>query len=260
MPTEAPNRFFLRSAAGYLSAITLLGIGWAATAWLLDNPVLPPPQAVLVRWMQLWPFVLWPHTNASLFRILSALGAAVCVALPTALVLHLLPQARWIGKPLLYLLYPIPKIALLPVILLLVGIGEPARVFLLWLVLFFQALVALYDGLNSVPAEYLLSLRSLGGRRRHVVRYVLIPAILPQLLSALRVGTATALAVLFFAETFFTSRGLGLFIVDSWMKAAYPDMLAGIVTMATVGIALFALIDLAQRLLCGWQSAGSNRG
>ncbi|MFW6252548.1 MAG: ABC transporter permease, partial [bacterium] len=67
-------------------------------------------------------------------------------------------------------------------------------------------------------------------------------------LTGLRIGTGTALTVLFFAETFFTQHGLGFFIIDSWSKVAYVDMMAGIVTLSLVGIVLFVILDLLEYL------------
>ena len=130
--------------------------------------------------------------------------------------------------PFAYLLAPVPKIALLPVIMLLVGLGEASRVIVVFLVLFFQFLVAARDGARAVPEAYYLSLASLGARPRHLLRWVTWPAVLPALFTALRVGIATALAVLFFAETFGTRWGLGYFVVESWMRMAYPDLYAGV--------------------------------
>ncbi len=82
---------------------------------------------------------------------------------------------------------------------------------------------------------------------------MLWPSLLPALLAALRVGSGTALAVLFFAETFFTRYGLGGFLVDSWMRAAYVDLFAGIVGLGLLGLLLFAAIDLAERRFCRWR-------
>jgi NitT/TauT family transport system permease protein len=90
------------------------------------------------------------------------------------------------------------------------------------------------------------------------LRFVVLPAILPAVLTALRIGSGTALAVLFFAETFFTELGLGIFIVDGWMKASYADMLAGIVAIGLLGLLLFTVLDRAQRLLCRWQRRGGS--
>ena len=92
------------------------------------------------------------------------------------------------------------------------------------------------------------------GTRFDRLRYVVWPVVVPGLLTALRVGSGTALAVLFFAETFFTRYGLGFYIVDSWMKLAYPDMFAGIVAMSLLGLGLFSVIDAVDRRVSRWRS------
>ena len=162
-------------------------------------------------------------------------------------------------SPVLYVLYPVPKIALLPILMLLFGLGDSSKVVIVFLVLFFQVLVAVRDAAREVPRPFLLSLRSLGGTRRHAIRYVFAPALVPALLSSLRVGTGTALAVLFFSETFGTSVGLGWFVMESWMRMSYVDMFAGILCLGLVGLAAFLVIDALHRRLCRWQagSAGS---
>jgi NitT/TauT family transport system permease protein len=127
---------------------------------------------------------------------------------------------------------------------------------IVFLVLFFQVLVAVRDAAREVPLPFLISLRSLGGTRRHALRYVLAPALVPALLSSLRVGTGTALAVLFFSETFGTSLGLGWFVMESWMRMSYVDMFTGIFCLGLLGLAIFLLIDVLHHRLCRWQ-AGS---
>jgi ABC-type nitrate/sulfonate/bicarbonate transport system permease component len=82
---------------------------------------------------------------------------------------------------------------------------------------------------------------------------VLLPALMPALLSSLRIGTGTALAVLFFAETFGTTHGLGWFVMESWMRMSSIDMFAGILCLALVGLGLFLGIDAVQKKLCRWQ-------
>lgn len=236
-----------------LSAPLLIIAIWAGSAALLSNVVLPPPTAVLRRFGELAGESLLPHAGASLLRVVTALGAAILLALPLGVLLGRVSWARRLLTPTVYLLYPIPKIALLPLVFLLAGVGEAARVLLVWLVLFFQVLVAVRDAAASVPEGYRRSMELLGGRKGDYVRFVLLPYILPALLTALRIGSATALAVLFFAETFFTDRGLGFFIVDSWMKASYVDMTAGIVAIGILGFLLFVLLDGAQRYFCSWK-------
>lgn len=81
---------------------------------------------------------------------------------------------------------------------------------------------------------------------------MILPAIAPNLLTALKISTGTSLSVLFFAENFATTKGLGYFIMDSWMKLAYVDMFAGIVMMSLLGVGLFNFIELLEKRFCSW--------
>ncbi len=240
-------------AASLAAAALAVTAAWWLLALLLASPVLPAPNVVLTRLVTLGPGVLLRHAAASLLRVAGALLLAAVPAVPLGMMMGRLPRFDRVLAPVTYLLYPVPKIALLPIVFLLVGIGDLARVTIVALVLFFQILVAVRDATRSIPAPYLTSIASLGGTRLQALRFVLFPAILPELLTAVRIGTGTALAVLFFAETFFTNYGLGTFIVESWMRVSYADMLAGIVVMGLLGLFLFGLIDLTERRLCPWK-------
>lgn len=240
-------------AVSLAAAAAAVVLAWWILALILASPVLPVPYEVVERIVTLGPAVLLRHVAASLFRVAAAMVTAAVPAVPLGIAMGRLPRVDRVLAPVSYLLYPVPKIALLPIVFLLVGIGDPARVTIVALVLFFQILVAVRDATRSIPSAYLTAFASLGGNRRQALRFVLLPAILPELLTAMRVGTGTALAVLFFAETFFTNYGLGTFIVESWMRVSYSDMLAGIVVMGLLGLLLFGLIDLAERWLCPWQ-------
>ena len=192
----------------------------------------------------------------SLARVGAALAAALVTAVPLGIGLGRCRSLDRLLSPIAYLSYPVPKIALLPVIMLLFGLGEWAKGIVIFLVLFFQILVTVRDAARAVPDTYVLSIRSLGATRPQVWRHVLWPALLPSLLSSLRIGTGTALAVLFFAETFGTNVGLGWFVMESWMRMSYVDMYAGILCLALLGLALFLAIDLIQRWSCRWQAPG----
>jgi NitT/TauT family transport system permease protein len=192
------------------------------------------------------------HVLATLGRAVAAIAAASCLAVPAAILMGRSPTADALLGPAAYLLYPVPKIALLPVALLLLGLGNLTRIFIVALVLFFPILITVRDAVQSLDAGYFLSIRSLGARPRHVLRFLLVPALLRPLFTALRIGIGTALAVLFFAETFFTRYGLGYLIIDSWMRIAYDQMFAGILAMSVLGLALFALLEALERRLCRW--------
>jgi NitT/TauT family transport system permease protein len=196
------------------------------------------------------------HMLVSGGRVVSSILLAVALAVPAGLALGLSPAADRLAKPLVYLLYPIPKIVFLPVILLLLGIGNASKVLIIAMVLFFQVLVVVRDEAAGLRPELIASVRSLGAGRRAIFRYVYLPACLPAVLTALRVSIGTAIAVLFFAESFATTSGLGYYIiVETWGRLAYPEMYAGVVAMSLLGLLLYIAVDRLQRRLCPWLAA-----
>jgi NitT/TauT family transport system permease protein len=227
-------------------------VPWWILAVILADPILPPPPQVFGRFFTLFFDSLWLHAAASLVRVIAALALAALLAVPLGIVVGRSRTLDTILAPPAYLLYPIPKIALLPILLLLVGVGELTRVLLVFLVLFFQVFLAVRDGARRVNPHQIRSIDSLGGDRWDRFRFVVWPSVVPRLLTALRVGSGTALAVLFFAETFFTRFGLGFFIIDNWMKFSYIDMYAGILTISLLGLGLFAAIDRLERHVTRW--------
>jgi NitT/TauT family transport system permease protein len=241
---------------GFVGGMAALAAAWWAMSVLVPGGFLPGPGVVVVRFLALFPGALAAHSAASLARVAAAVVLSLLTAVPAGVAIGRWKALDRILSPVLYVLYPVPKIALLPVLMLLFGLGDSSKVVIVFLVLFFQVLVAVRDAAREVPLPFLISLRSLGGTRRHALRYVLAPALMPALLSSLRVGTGTALAVLFFSETFGTSVGLGWFVMESWMRMSYVDMFAGIFCLGLLGLSMFLLIDFLHHRLCRWQ-AGS---
>ena len=235
-----------------IGAASLLGI-WFLLSVVVGSRIVPPPQEVFLVILRLFPTVLSKHLGASFLRVLGALALSAATAVPLGLVMGRNSLVDRALSPIAYLLYPVPKVALLPILLILLGAGDVTRVVLVALVLFFQMLLAVRDGVRRIDSRFFLSIDSLGAGSWDRLRYVIWPAVFPRLLTALRIGSGTALAVLFFAETFFTRYGLGFFIVDSWMKLAYPEMLAGIVMIALLGLFLFSVIDRLEARFTRWQ-------
>jgi NitT/TauT family transport system permease protein len=121
------------------------------------------------------------------------------------------------------------------------------------LILFFQILVVVRDEAANLRPELIASVRSLGAGRRALLRFVYLPACLPSVLTSLRVSIGTAIAVLFFAESFATTSGLGYYIiVETWGRLAYAEMYAGVVGMSLLGLALYLVVDRLQRRMCPW--------
>ena len=137
--------------------------------------------------------------------------------------------------------------------LVLLGLADAPKIVLIAITIFFQVLVTVRDAAKTVPDAAILSVRSLGATRFDVHRHVVVPATLPELFTALRISSGTAIAILFFAEAIAGRTGLGYFIVDSWAMLNYPRMFAGIIAMAVLGVLFYEFFDLLERRLARWR-------
>ena len=225
---------------------------WAGLAYLLAMPVIPSPEQVALRLAAKFPETIAVHAGYSLMRIVLGLFAAVAVGYPVGVLMGHFPRVNRLFAPILYLTYPVPKIALLPVVMLLFGVGETSKLLLVFLIIVFQVIVGVRDAVAAIPSETYAPLRVLGASFPQVVRHIIVPASLPKFITAVRVAMATAISVLFFTETFGTQYGIGCYIMDAWLRVNYLDMYAGIVVLSTMGLMLFILLDFAERRLCAW--------
>lgn len=237
---------------GCLLAVCGLLIFWELLSLAMDNPALPNPYSALTTFIRVFPSTLWVHFLVSTYRVFASLVLGTLIAFPLGVYLGRENRLDRYFAPLLYLLYPIPKIALLPVIIVIFGLGDVSKIFTITLILFFQILVTTRDAAKKVHPNSIVSIRSLGANQRDVYWHVIIPACLPDIFTAVRIGLGTAIAVLFFMESFATFQGLGYYIFDAWSRIDYPEMFAGILGMSILGLLLFLLVDFLQRLLCPW--------
>jgi ABC-type nitrate/sulfonate/bicarbonate transport system permease component len=237
-----------------LLGLVMFFILWQILAWIVHLPILPSPVTVLPIFFRLIFKELGQHFLASTCRVLAAVILAVVTAVPIGLILGQAPRLNRIFEPLIAITYPIPKIVLLPVIYVLMGITDISKVFLIALIIFFQILVVVRDEAANLPPELILSVRSLGAGRRALFRYVYFPASLPAVLTALRISVGTAIAVLFIAEQSLTSYGLGYYIVvETYQVLQYPEMYAGILAMSLLGLLLYFIISTIEFRVCRYQ-------
>lgn len=233
-----------------LAAFALL-IVWELAALILNRDILPPPTTVLVAFVTQLPRSLGWHFLVSAWRVVASIALSVVLATPAGLALGQYPQVNRFFAPVIYLTYPIPKIVLLPIVILFLGIGDASKIAIIFLILFFQVLVVVRDQASAIRQELVYSVRSLGAGRRALLRFVYLPATLPAVLTAIRLSIGTAVAVLFFTESFATNAGLGYYvIVDTFQRVAYPEMYAGIVAMSILGLLLYFIVDYLERALC----------
>ncbi len=239
---------------------TLMAVGvifgtWYVLSFFFETPILPFPHLVFSALPTSVKKGLGEHFGVSSYRILLSLAWAMITAVPLGLYLGRRKRIDEFISPMIYLLYPIPKIVFLPLVLLLFGLGDLSKIFILFLIVFFQILVTTRDAAKGIDEEQILSVLSLGARPTQIFLHTLFPACLPKILTSLRISIGTSIAVLFFVESFATENGLGFFIMDAWSTLDYLTMYTGIMAMGVLGVLLYEGVDRIEKKYCRWMFA-----
>lgn len=231
----------------------ILLLCWQAASLLLNTMALPQPWLVFQHVAaRVTDGSILDDLIISTIRALLGIAMALAAAVPLGLATGAEPLLRKRISPFIYLLYPIPHVVLLPLIIILFGIGNFSKIFLIALIVFFQILVTTRDAAKNIHRNYYLSMQTLGATKLQLYRHVILPASLPKILTALRISIGTSVAILFFVESFATTKGLGYLIMDSWGRADYVGLYTGITCMAVLGFSLYLLLDLLEKKLCRW--------
>jgi NitT/TauT family transport system permease protein len=239
---------------GIIIVLVLVFIVWNGFAKFMNKPFLPSPSITVKTLMSLAQSgILFFHLRASLSRIFFAIIFSFIPAVALGLAAGRSAKLNAIISPLLYIMHPLPKAAFLPLIMLFLGIGEISKIFLLVFIVFSQILIAARDSSKRISQNIIDSVRSMGAKRFQIVLHAIIPATLPDLFTSLRVSLGTLIAVLFLAETFASSSGLGFLIIDAWTRIAYPEMYAAILALSFLGLVLFAVTDICEKICCPWK-------
>jgi NitT/TauT family transport system permease protein len=240
--------------------LALLLLVWQVSSQLLAKSYLPAPLLVFRTFISELQDGLLLQTWVSARRVLTGVLAGTLTAAPLAILAAENRLLDSLLSPLINFLYPIPKIVFLPIIVFLLGLGNPSIVFLVALIVFFQIYVIVRDAVARVPAETLDSVAALGAGRWQRLRYVYLPLSISATLTALKISIGTAIAVLFIAESIGNNVGLGYYIiVEQWNRFAYPKVYAGILAISLLGSLLFGVLSWLERRTNRWQDNGTQR-
>ncbi|MGE8499438.1 MAG: taurine ABC transporter permease TauC [Pseudomonas sp.] len=241
-----------------LSVLTLLLAWWAVTsAGLIEPLFLPSPQAVAKRgWLVLtqgyMDSSLWQHLAASLQRIGLGLIAAVLTAIPLGIAIGRYRLARGIFDPLIEFYRPIPPLAYLPLIVIWCGIGELSKVLLIFLAIFAPIAISTATGVRNVDPHKIRAAQSLGATQAQLIRYVILPSALPEILTGIRIGLGVGWSTLVAAELIAATSGLG-FMVQSAAQFLVTDVvILGILVIALIAFSLEMGLRALQRKLVPW--------
>jgi ABC-type nitrate/sulfonate/bicarbonate transport system permease component len=243
----------LGAIAAFLTLWSLLS--GAVVVFKLFNPIfLPGPWLVLGNVLDMAVRgQLWIHLAATLERV--ALGFGVGAALGVGLGLaagHLTP-IRHVVEPLIELLRPIPPLAMLPMFIVWVGIGETSKVGFITYATFFPIFLTTVTGVRQIDPLLLRAAQSLGARGVGLFTRVILPAALPDILTGLRLGVALAFFVIVISEFIGAEHGLGYLINDGRNFFLVPQMLGAAVVLGLLGYAGNGLVRLLERRLTRWQ-------
>lgn len=231
-----------------LLAILLL---WFVLYLVLKTPAIPNPFPTIIYTFNNFNTFI-SHIMWSMFRITVAIVSAGVVGVGIGLLMGTSKRVNDLVSPLVHILYPIPKIAFLPVLMLLFGLGETPKILLIFSVIVFQFILSTADAIQEINASYYDSVLSLGLNQYEIYKHCIIPAILPSIFTSLRISFGVSVAILFFAETFSTKFGIGYFIMNSFAMVNYQSMYAGIIILSILGLLVYSMIDYIEKKVCPW--------
>lgn len=242
-----------RSLMRYLNVFISIILIWYIASILLNLPIVPSPTKVFINLFSTFSTKIAVHSLYSLMRIFTGVIVSLVLGIPLGILIGYFKTVEKYLSPVIYFLYPIPKIALLPVVMLLFGLDEASKIIMIVIIVIFQIIVSTRDAVKNLSPGVYYSLYSLGATKMDIIREIVLPACLPAILSSIRIALGTALSILFFTETFGTEYGMGYLIMDSWMRVNYIDMYSSIAVLSFMGFFLFMIIDILEKLLCKWK-------
>jgi NitT/TauT family transport system permease protein len=245
-----------RSRLVGVAAIAALLIVWEATTWLgwVSVLFLPPPSGVVVEAARMLASgELTRHLTVSLVRIGLgfALGALAGTLLGLALGSSRLAEA--VGNPLIAVTYPIPKIALLPLMILWLGIGEAPKVAMIALGVFFPVAINTYAGVRDTAPLMVKAATSLGARRTQVLVKVIMPSALPMILAGYRLGAGIALLLVVSAEMINATAGIGFLVLHAGDLMLTDKLMVGLLLLSLLGLASTWALRALEAYLVPWR-------
>jgi ABC-type nitrate/sulfonate/bicarbonate transport system permease component len=252
--------FLVRPEHRALRVVALVGllVLWEAIARIGWVPVLflPSPVGVLAEAGEmLRSGELVGHLMSSLSRLIFgfAIGAALGVAAGVAVGFFAVAEA--VGTPVIAATFPIPKIALLPLLILWLGLGEPSKIAVIALGVFFPMAINTFTGVRQADPLLVRAAVAFGARRWSIVRKVVLPSALPMIFAGLRLGAGTALLLLVAAEMIAVESGIGFLVLHAGNLMQTTKLMVGIVVLSLLGVLSHWSLGRLERLAIPWRAS-----
>jgi len=260
-PAAAPSRWRWRAFTppGVLKksiVIILFLLFWeSASRFRLVDPLFLPPFSEVVRawWNMMLSGELWHHFESSIFRSVFGFALALALAIPLGLTVGWYPLARDLLLPFLEMFRNTAALALLPVFLLIFGIGEFSKVAIVAFACFWPMLLNTITAVRDVDPLLVKSARAMNLGSFRLFCKVILPASVPTIFTGIRMAGTGAILVLIAAEMVGAKAGLGYFITYAQYNFLIPEMYAGIATISLLGLAINCGLTGIERRLSRWK-------
>jgi len=242
-----------------LAPLALLALWeFLVRASVLDARFFAAPSSIIGTFERMafeteWRDSLGYHVLISLSRAAVGFAMGAIPAILIGALMGLVPLVRAAIQPMVGALYPIPKVAILPLVMLIFGIGEESKWAVIAIGVFFQVLIATAAGVANIDRIYLDVGSNFRAGRIATFTTIAFPGSLPMIFAGLRLGWGAALLLLVTAEMVSSQSGIGFVIWRAWQLMSVEDMYVGLVVIAFVGIASFLAIDAAEGMLLPWK-------
>jgi taurine transport system permease protein len=246
----------------WLSVASIVGIiflWWLVTGMGWIKPLfLPGPDAVLRKFVQVWqegftntPFI--EHVAVSTARVFGAFLLACLVGIPLGIAMGMSPFIRGIFDPPIEFYRPIPPLAYLPLMIIWFGIGETSKVLLIFLSVLAPVALGARSGVKSAAIEQIHAAYSFGASRWQVMRHVILPSALPEILTAMRIGIGFGWTTLVAAEMVAATEGLGYMVLSASQFLQTSTVIMGIIVIAIIAYAFDMLMRFVERKVVPWK-------
>lgn len=234
-------------------------VWWFVTYMGWVKPLfVPSPVAIITKFISIWnegftntPFL--EHVWISTLRVFGAFLLACVIGLPLGLAMGMSPVMRGIFDPPIEFYRPIPPLAYLPLMIIWFGIGETSKVLLIFLSVFAPVVLGARSGVKSAAIEQIHAAYSFGATRWQVMRHVILPSAMPEILTAMRIGIGFGWTTLVAAEMVASTKGLGYMVLSASQFLQTPVVIMGIFVIAIIAFGFDLLMRFVERRLVPWK-------
>ena len=238
-----------------LIVIPVMLVVWEILSHLFDKPFFPGFLKSIASLFEIMKTgIIWEHMAASTYRIILGTLLGLLFSVPVGILLGTKKSIDDVLGQLFNILYPVPKVVFLPVIVVIMGIGDFPKIFLIALVLFFQLTIVIRDSAKSLPDNLYDSMKSFDANGLQFLCNLVIPGCMPDIMTSVRSSIGISTAMLFITENFAASKGLGYYITKCMDSRDYNNMYAGVIMLGLLGVVLYGMIGLLENSLCRWKT------